>query len=187
MASISLSILLSTGSIIWPANPAIGQISFWGMQWTTSKLNYFNQQIPCASSSLNLISGSVMIAAFKIIYISSEHYTTAIFSNKFSTFWYIFHCMGWLILNQCVSLTQRDTEYTARWTPVIGGGLHIITFLLERWKCQSFEHPTSLIWPILYAVRILCRSISHLIIFAMVSAIHLISGPRFLLGCSIIH
>ena len=51
------------------------------------------------SSSLDSISGSAMIVGLKIIRTSSEHYTTGIFSNVYSSFWHISHFRRTSILN----------------------------------------------------------------------------------------
>jgi hypothetical protein len=63
-----------------------GLINIWGVDWITSKSNHSNQQMPCKNSSLNAISGFAMIVGLWIIHISSEHYTTGIFSNVSSVF-----------------------------------------------------------------------------------------------------
>jgi hypothetical protein len=91
-----------------------GSISIWGLDWTTSKSNHFNLQILYESSSLKLILGSVMIVGLKIIRISSEHYTTGIFSNVCSSFWHISHFRCTSILNWCALQTRKVAEYTAR-------------------------------------------------------------------------
>ena len=56
------------------------------MDWTTSKLNHSNQQMPPESSILNSVLGLAMIHGLKIIHKSSEHYTTRRFSNVTSSF-----------------------------------------------------------------------------------------------------
>jgi len=50
------------------------------------KRNHVDQQMPCESSTLNSIPGSVMIVGLMIIRISLEHYTTGILSNVYSSF-----------------------------------------------------------------------------------------------------
>ena len=59
------------------------------VDWTTTKLDHSNQQMPYESCSLNWISGSAMIVGLKMTHISSEHYSTGIFSNVTSSFWHI--------------------------------------------------------------------------------------------------
>jgi hypothetical protein len=91
-----------------------GSISIGGVDWTTSKSNHFNLQMLYKISALKLIFGSAMMVGLKIIRISSEHYTTGIFSNVFSSFWNISHLRRTSVLNQWASLTRKVTEYTAR-------------------------------------------------------------------------
>jgi len=121
-----------------------GSISISGVDCTTSGSNNSDQQMPCESSSLNSIPSLAMIVGLNIIHISSEHYTTGIFSNVASTFWHISNFRRTLILNRCASLTLRVIESTGRWTPAIGGGRHRINFLPERRLWQSYVHPTRL-------------------------------------------
>jgi len=154
------------------------------MDWTTSKSNHSNQQMPCESSSLNLISGSAMIVGLKITHITLEHYTTRILSNVFSSIWHISHCRRTSILNWCASQTWKPAEYTARWTLVIGGGICVISFLPERQLFQSCVHPTKLTWPIFQGISIPGQSISQMVIFEKISAGHLRPVPGFLLGWS---
>jgi len=78
------------------------------------KSNHSNQQVPYQSSSQNSNLGSTMIVGLKMIHISSEHYTTGIFSNVSSSFWHISHFRRTSILNRCASLTLRAVEFTAR-------------------------------------------------------------------------
>jgi len=91
-----------------------GLINISGVDWTTTKSNHSNQQVPYESSSQNWISGSARIVGFKAIHISSEHYTAGIFSNVSSSFWHISHFRRTLILNWCASLTLGAIESTAR-------------------------------------------------------------------------
>jgi len=56
-------------------------INISGVDWTTSKCNHSNQQMPYESSSQNSILASAMIVGLKMTHISSEHYTTGILSN----------------------------------------------------------------------------------------------------------
>jgi hypothetical protein len=82
------------------SKPKYRLISNWGVDWTASKSNPFNLQMPWESSSLNLISGSALIIGMKIIQTSSEHYTTGIISNIFSSFGHISHFRCTLIMNR---------------------------------------------------------------------------------------
>jgi hypothetical protein len=92
----------------------LGLIDISGVDWLTKKSNYFNQQMPFESSSLNSISGLAMTVGLKMTHTSSEHYTTGIFSNVSSSFWHISHFGRTSILNRCASLTPRVVEFTAR-------------------------------------------------------------------------
>ena len=121
-----------------------GLINISGVDWTTSKSNHSNQQLPYERSSLNLILGSVMIVGLKMTHISSEHYTTGIISNVSRSFWHISHFRCTLILPQCALLTLRVIESTARWTRAIGGGIHSINFLPEWRLCLSYVNPPRL-------------------------------------------
>jgi len=91
-----------------------GQINISGVDWTTSKSNYSNRQMPYECCSLNSISGLVMIVGLKMNHISSEHYSTGIFSNVSNSFSHISHFRRTLILNQWASLSPRVIEPTAR-------------------------------------------------------------------------
>ena len=91
-----------------------GLINISGVDWTTSKSNHSNQQMPYESIFLNSISGSAMMVGLKMTPISSEHYTTGIFSNVSHSFWHISHFRRTSILNWCASLTVRVVESTAR-------------------------------------------------------------------------
>jgi len=91
-----------------------GLINISDVDWTTTKSNNSNHQMPFESSSLNSISGSAMIVGLKMTHTSSEHYTTGIFSNESSAFWHISHSRCTSILNRCALLTPRVVEFTAR-------------------------------------------------------------------------
>ena len=91
-----------------------GLINISDVDWTTTKSNHSNQQMPCESCSLNSISGSAMIVGLKMTHISSERYSTGIFSNVYSSCWHISHFRRTSILNWCASLTLRVVESTAR-------------------------------------------------------------------------
>jgi len=136
------------------------------------------------TSSLDSISGSAMIVGLKIIRTSSEHYTTGIFSNEYSSMWHISHFRRSAILNRCISQTQKVAECTARWTQVIGGGIRNISFLLEWRLCQSFVLPTRPTEQIFWAIRMPGRCISWSVIFEKISALHLTRATGFLLGWS---
>jgi hypothetical protein len=119
-------------------------INISGMDWTTTKSNHSNQQMPCESSSLNSISSLAMTVGLKMTHTSLEHYTSGIFSNVSSSFWHISHFRRTSSLIWCASLTPRVIEFTARSTPAIGGGIHRINLLQERRMCQSYVHLTRL-------------------------------------------
>jgi len=104
--------------------------------------------------------------------------------NVYHSFWHISHFRCTWFLNQCASQTQKVAEYTVRWTRVIGGSMHKISFLPEGQLCQSFVHPRRLIWPIFWGISMPARSISQLGIFEKISAGHLQSTPRSSLGWS---
>jgi len=133
--------------------------------------------MPCESSSPNLISGSAMIVGLKMTHISSEHYTTGIFSIVFSTSLHISHFRHTSILNQCGSLTLRVVECTARWTRAIGCGIHRTDILPEQRVCQSYVHLTKLIWAMFRAISMPGRCISQMVIFKKISSGHLYSAP----------
>ena len=122
-----------------------GLINISGMDWTPTKSKHSNQQMPYESGSLNSILCSAMIVRLKMTHLSSEHYSTGIFSNVSGYFWHICHSRHTSIVNRCASLILRVIESTVRCTRVIGGGIHKINFLPERQLCQSFVHPTRLI------------------------------------------
>jgi len=91
-----------------------GLINISGVDWTTTESNHSNQQMPCESCSLNSTSGSAMIVGSKMTHISSEHYSTGISSNVYSSCWHISHFRHTSILNRCASLTLRVVESTVR-------------------------------------------------------------------------
>jgi len=156
----------------------------WGVDWTTSTSNHFNQQMLFTSCSADSILGLAMIVRSKIIRTSSEHNITGIFSNVYSSFWHISHFRCTSILNRCALEPRNVAEYIVRWTQAIGGGKRKSSFLLERWLCESFVHPTRPTWPILWATSMPGCCISWSVIFNKISAIHLESAPGFLLGWS---
>jgi hypothetical protein len=80
-------------------------IGIWDMDWTTSKLNHFNLRMLCESFTPKSILVLPMMLGFKIIRISSEHYTSGTFSNVFGFFWHITHFRRTLIFNQCTLQT----------------------------------------------------------------------------------
>jgi len=133
----------------------------------------------CKSSSLYPISGSVMIVGLKIIHTSLEHYTTGIFPNVFSSFWHICHFSHTSILKRQALLTRKVAGHTARCTPVIGGGIQEIIFLLEWCLYQSFVYPTRLTWTIFLVLSIRSSDISQLIILEPILASQLESTPGF--------
>ena len=91
-----------------------GLINISGVDWTTSQSDHSNRQMWYESSSLNLISGSAMLVGLNMTHISSEHYTTGIFSNVSRSLWHISHFGHTSILNRCTWLTLRVVESTAR-------------------------------------------------------------------------
>ena len=135
--------------------------------------------MPCESSSLNVISGCAMIVALKITHISSEHCTTRIFSNVFSSSSHI-HLRQTSIVKWWASLTLRDVESTARWTPVTVAGIQRINFLPERQLYQSYVHPTRLTRPVVRAISLPGCCISWLLLFEDISTCHLQWVPGFL-------
>jgi hypothetical protein len=68
-----------------------GKIMISAVDWITSKSNHSNRQMPYESCSPNSISGLAMIVGFMISHISSEHYSTGIFSNIPRSVWHISH------------------------------------------------------------------------------------------------
>jgi len=158
--------------------PGLSDIS--GMERTTSKLNHSILLMPYESSSLNLISGSAMTVGLQMSHISSEHYTTEIFSNVSGSCWHISHFRSTSIVNRGTSQPLRVIESTVTWTEAIGGGIHRINFLPERRWCQSYVHPTRLTWLIFWAISMPGNSISQLVIFERISAAHQKSAPGFL-------
>jgi len=136
--------------------------------------------MPWESSSLNSIWGSTMIVGFKMTHISSQPYTTGIFSNVFSSSWHISHFMHTSKWNRCATLTLRVVESTVRWTREPGGGIHRINFLPERQLCQSYVHLMRLTWQIVLAIGTPGACISRFIIFQKISGRHLQTTPGFL-------
>jgi len=136
------------------------------------------------SSSLDSISGSAMRVGSTIIRTSSEHYTTGIFSNVYSSFWHFAHFRHTSIVKWFALPTGKVTEYSVRWTQAIGSGIHKISSLLERWLCQSFVYPTRPTSAIFRLTSMPGRYISWSGIFEKISAVHLNSAPGFLLGWS---
>jgi len=120
--------------------PALINIS--GADWTSTKSNHSNQQVPYESSSENSISGLVMIVGLMMIHISSEHNTTGIFSNVSSSSWRISHFRCTSIVDRFTLLTLRAINSTARWIQATGDRIHRINFLPERRLCESYVHPT---------------------------------------------
>jgi len=148
-------------------------INIRGMDWTTSKSNHSNQQMPHVSPTLNSILGFAMIVGLNIIHISVEHYPTGILPHVHSSFLHIsqFRCTS--ILNWCHALTQKGDKHTARETKTIGGGICIFIFLLEGWLYQSFLHRKRLTRPIWWSIIMLCSCISQLVLFKRISPKHL--------------
>jgi len=67
---------------------------------------------------------------------------------------------------------------------VIGGAIHRIYFLPERQWCQSYVHPTRLVW---LHFRVICMPgcwISQLVIFEKIADTHQNSPPGFRSGWS---
>jgi hypothetical protein len=91
-----------------------GLINISGVDWTTANLNHSNEQMPYERSSLNSISGSIMTVGLTMTHLSSEHYTTQIFSNVSSSIWHNSHFRRTSILNRCTLLTLRVVESTMR-------------------------------------------------------------------------
>jgi hypothetical protein len=89
-------------------------INISGVDWPTSKLNHSNQQMCYKSCSLKSILGFAMMIGLKMTDISSEYYTTAIFSYVSHSFCQMSHIVRTGILNWCASLTLRVAESTAR-------------------------------------------------------------------------
>jgi len=150
-----------------------GLVNISGVDWTPSKWNHSNQQMPYERSSLNWISGSAMIVGLKMSHISSAHYTTGMYSNVSRSFWHISHFRRSWILNWCASLSLRVIESTARWTWVSGGEMHRINFLPERRLWQVDVHPTRLTEPIVRATIMPGHCMSQLVIFDKISAAQL--------------
>jgi len=81
--------------------------------WTTTKSNDCNRQMPYEGCSRNSISGSAMIVGLKMTHISSEHHSTGIFLNGSSCFCHISYFRHTMIWNRCTSLTLRVVKPTA--------------------------------------------------------------------------
>jgi len=152
------------------------------VDWTTSKLIHFNQLMPCESCLLNLISGSARIVGSKIIYLSSEYYTTGIISIVYRFFWHLSHLRHTSILNYCTLCTWKVTDYSARRTQVIGGGIPKNSFVPGQRLYQLFVHPTRLSWPTFRAISMPGCCISQFVIFEMISSGHLTSVPGLSFG-----
>jgi len=162
----------------------LGLINIWGVDWTTSTSNHFNQQMLYESSALDSISGLAMRVGLKIIRTSSGHCTAGILSNVYSSIWLISDFRHTSILNLCFLQTRKVTENTARWTQVIGGGIRKISYLLEWWLWQAFVHPTRPAWPIFWATTMPGRHISRSVKLEKISTVRPKSAPGFLLGIS---
>jgi len=134
------------------------------------------------SSSLDSISGWVMIIGSKIICLSSEHYTIEIFWSVFTSFRHSTHVRCISILNQCTSETLKVNEHTAWWTAMISGGIDKISSLPLWQICQSFVHLTSRTWNAFQAISVPHCWISGLVISANILARHLKSPPGFFVG-----
>jgi len=154
------------------SKPNHGWINIWGIDWTTTKLNRFNQQICCERYSRNSVLGWVIIVGLMIIHLFSEHYTTWIFPNVYSCDWHISQFRSTPILIQCAVKAQKDTGYTARWTRAIGGGIRYASSLREQKLCQSLVHPTRLNCPILRVISIPGHTISQLLTGTKISTRH---------------
>jgi len=115
----------------------LGWINISGMDWTTSKSIHSNHQMRYERSTPNSISGSPMIVILKMTHISSDHYTTEIFSNLSRSIWHRSHFRCTSILYQCALLTLRVAESSARWAGAIGHGILSINFAPERRLGQS--------------------------------------------------
>jgi len=100
------------------------------------------------------------------------------------SFWHIYHFRLISILNLCALPTWRVAEYAARWTKAICGGTLKISFLLERWLCQSFMHLTRPSWPIFQATSMSGHCSSWSVVLEKISAAHLKGEPGLLLGWS---
>jgi hypothetical protein len=70
--------------------------------------------MPCENSSLNSILGSAIIVGLKMTHISSDHYTTGIFSIVFSPSKNISHFRQISIFNWCALATLKVIISTAR-------------------------------------------------------------------------
>jgi len=85
-------------------------IIIWGMDWTTSKSYHANEWMLWRSCSLNLISGLAMIVGLEIIHMSSEHCTTGILPNIYSSRRQISRFRHTMILNLCAWHPRNATE-----------------------------------------------------------------------------
>jgi hypothetical protein len=141
----------------------------------------------CKSFSLNSILGLAMIVGLMIIHISSDHYTTVIFSTVYSSFWHISHFRRNSLLHWCTSRTRQFSEYTLRWTWPLGGEISRISYFSEQLLCQSFFDPTRLTWSIFCVFSMHVDFISWLVIFEIISPAHQTSASGFSSGWSHVH
>lgn len=147
-------------------------INIWGVDWTSSIMNHFNQQMLYQSYSLDSISSLAITVGLKIIRTSLEHFATVIFSNLFSSSGKISHARCTLILNRCTVLTRKVREYTAWSLQEIGGGILTISFLPELQCCQLFVHLTRTTRQSCLATSMPGCYISRLVIFDMICSAH---------------
>jgi hypothetical protein len=82
-----------------------GLVNISGVDWTTSKSNHSNRQMPYQSSCENSNSDTVMIAKLKMANITFEHYIAGIFSNVSSYIWHVAHFRSSSMLNRRSLLT----------------------------------------------------------------------------------
>lgn len=166
----------------WARKCKCGYINIWGLDWITSDSHDSSNQRPCEIPTLSSISGSAMIVWLKISHISSQHYSTGIFSNVYSSIGDITHFKRSSILNRCAMKNGKVVQYTATWTWAIGGWICVIRLLPGQWLSQSFVHPTNLTWHIFQAISISGHCTSQLERYEKISAGHLPNMPWLLLG-----
>jgi len=137
-----------------------GSINISGMDWTISRLNYSNQQVPLESSSLNSIPGSLIMFVLRMTHLSSDIIvqgyfqmysltsSTSCFSGK-PRFLTAAHCWLWGWSN---ILCDNHRRLVVK-----------ISFQREWPLCQSYVNPTRLTWPICQAISMPGRCISQLV------------------------
>lgn len=186
MASILVSIQISTGLIIWLANRHMARST--SEVWTGQLLNQMIDITTCPAKAplstqfqasqwqlewilLKYLQNIIRYGYFQmyLIPVSKTHISGTARYWTSGTYW-----------------VGKSCKQTATWLLVMACKICKICFLPEQRLCHSFVDQTRLTWPTIWAISMTCCYIGPFVIFELISPGHPTSSSGFEFGASVV-